>query len=53
MVCILKWDSGYDCGVIRVCRKIRIIRNFIKENYESMYMTWRTMSANGFYMDRN
>ncbi len=34
-------------------REIRIIQNFIKENYESMYMTWRTMSVNGFYMDRN
>ena len=30
-------------------REIRIIQDFIRENYESMYMTWRTMSANGYY----
>ena len=30
-------------------REIRIIQDFIRENYESMYMTWRTMSANWYY----
>ena len=25
------------------------IQKFIKDNYETMYATWRTLSANGFY----
>ena len=32
-------------------REIIAIQNFIQANYESMYITWRTMSANGFYED--
>lgn len=32
-------------------REISVIQKFIHENYESMYITWRTMSANGFYKD--
>ena len=32
-------------------REITAIQKFIRENYESMYITWRTMSANGFYED--
>ena len=30
-------------------REVAAIQKFIQENYESMYITWRTMSANGFY----
>ena len=30
-------------------REILTIQNFIRENYEAMYATWRTISANGFY----
>lgn len=30
-------------------REINIIQKFIKENYISMYATWRTMSQNGFF----
>lgn len=32
-------------------REIAAIQKFIRENYESMYITWRTMSMNGFYED--
>lgn len=32
-------------------REIAAIQKFICENYESMYITWRTMSTNGFYED--
>lgn len=34
-------------------RKIAAIQRFIKENYEAMYMTWRTMSASGYYEDES
>lgn len=30
-------------------REIVAIQKFIKDNYETMYATWRTLSANGFY----
>ena len=30
-------------------RDVAAIQKFIKNNYESMYITWRTMSAAGFY----
>ena len=30
-------------------REIRIIQEFIRNNYEIMYATWRTISPNGFY----
>lgn len=26
------------------------IQKFIAENYETMYLVWRTMSQNGFYL---
>ena len=32
-------------------REIVAIQHFIQTNYESMYITWRTMSGNGFYED--
>ena len=32
-------------------KEITAIQKFIRENYESMYITWRAMSANGFYED--
>ena len=33
-------------------REIREIQAFIKNNYEEMYITWRTMSGQGFYGDK-
>ncbi len=30
-------------------REINIIQKFIKNNYETMYATWRTVSLNGYY----
>ena len=30
-------------------REIRIIREFIKENYKEMYLKWIEISDNGFY----
>ena len=30
-------------------REVRIIREFIKENYKEMYMKWAQKSDNGFY----
>lgn len=30
-------------------REIRIIREFIKDNYKEMYMKWSQKSDNGFY----
>ena len=30
-------------------RDIRIIREFIKDNYKEMYIRWAKMSPNGFY----
>ena len=33
-------------------REICSIQKFIQKNHESMYITWRTMSSNGFY-ERN
>ena len=30
-------------------REITAIQKFIKDNYETMYATWRTLSTNGFY----
>lgn len=31
-------------------REIAVIQQFIKNNYEAMYITWRTMSDNGYYL---
>ena len=31
-------------------REIAAIQQFIKNNYEAMYITWRTMSDNGYYL---
>lgn len=30
-------------------RQLRIIREFIKENYKEMYLKWSQMSEQGFY----
>lgn len=30
-------------------KAIRIIREFIKDNYKEMYLCWAKMSPNGFY----
>ena len=30
-------------------REINAIQKFIHENYESMYITWRAISPNGYY----
>lgn len=30
-------------------RELRIIRDFIKDNYKEMYLKWSTMSQHGFY----
>ena len=30
-------------------KELRIIREFIKDNYKEMYMKWASMSPNGFY----
>ena len=33
-------------------REITSIQKFIKDNYETMYATWRTLSSNGFYENK-
>ena len=33
-------------------REASQIQKFIAENYETMYLVWRTMSQNGFYQDK-
>lgn len=30
-------------------REIRIIQNFIKDNYKEMYLKWTSISEQGFY----
>ena len=30
-------------------KELRIIRDFIKDNYKEMYVMWSSMSRNGFY----
>lgn len=30
-------------------KELRIIRDFIKDNYKEMYLKWSTMSQRGFY----
>ena len=30
-------------------RELAAIQRFITDNFETMYITWRTMSSNGFY----
>lgn len=30
-------------------KDIRVIREFIKDNYKEMYLCWAKMSPNGFY----
>ena len=32
-------------------REVAAIQHFIKQNYEAMYITWRTLSAKGYYED--
>lgn len=33
-------------------REASQIQKFIAENYETMYLVWRTMSQNGFYQNK-
>ena len=33
-------------------KELRIIREFVKDNYQEMFMKWSEMSSNGFYGDR-
>ena len=35
-------------GILRD-KEIRVIREFIKDNYKEMYILWAKMSPNGFY----
>lgn len=37
-----------DRGVLKD-KELRIIREFIKDNYQEMYIKWTSMSGNGFY----
>ena len=37
-----------DIGILSE-REVRIIREFIKENYKEMYLKWREKSDNSFY----
>lgn len=30
-------------------RELRIIRDFVKDNYKEMYLKWSTMSQQGYY----
>lgn len=30
-------------------RELRIVRDFVKDNYKEMYLKWSTMSQQGFY----
>lgn len=46
----------YSCGETTVenpgkltDREIRIIREFIRDNYKEMYLKWSEKSDNGFY----
>jgi len=32
-------------------REILMIQKFIQKNFEAMYITWRTLSSNGYYND--
>lgn len=32
-------------------KELRIIREFVKDNYQEMFMKWSEMSSNGFYGD--
>lgn len=33
-------------------KELRIIREFVKDNYQEMFMKWSEMSSNGFYGDK-
>ena len=35
-------------GTLTDC-EVRVIQDFIKENYEEMYLAWSAMSENGFF----
>lgn len=37
-----------DAGILSD-REIRVIREFIKDNYKEMYLKWAEKSDNGFY----
>ena len=30
-------------------KELRIVREFIKDNYQEMFLRWAEMSSNGFY----
>lgn len=42
-------DTEVMARSILTDRDIRIIREFIKDNYKDMYIRWAKMSPNGFY----
>lgn len=33
-------------------KEVRTIQSFIKENYREMYLTWSSMSENGFFGEK-
>ncbi len=37
-------------SVDEIKKILRIIQDFIKDNYKEMYIKWSTMSSNGFYV---
>lgn len=39
-----------DTGILNE-RELRVIRLFIKENYQEMYLKWSLLSDEGFYGD--
>lgn len=55
---VRSWDYGYivvmaDYDGIGITEEyidlVRVIREFIKDNYKEMYIRWAKMSPNGFY----
>ena len=34
-------------------KELRIIREFVKDNYQEMFLKWSEMSNNGFYRENN
>ena len=44
-------DTTVENRGVLTDREIRILREFIKNNYKEMYLTWRKLSDNGFYGD--
>lgn len=40
-----------DKGIL-TDKELRIIREFVKDNYQDMFMKWSEMSNNGFYGEK-